>query len=352
MKIEQAYFKFINRFNILFSSLKAGNTNSIPLNFQHFTEQENFGLTDYELKSETKVIDDVLFVKIYDYLLFCKQKLLFLLGYKKSFYDELSQKNEELIALNTKLTNTYDNNIGNNVLTSMYLKASHSNIFSYDFIFKNGFTLNNNKIFPIFKKMDKLEYDLTSYSGKLNVKFNNNVYLSMINLVFSRELNDQIIISYKTKDSTETKFYSSVITLSKNKFISLGFENCSEINISSNVNFNEFLSSLICFGGFENTEYAQGYGVLKLDSEDTIEKFIIESDPELFFYKVNKNVFSTLQTTNSYYDFENHNSFTKIEANLFQNMIITADEVIVVAFDTNKAVINEPLIYGSVANVD
>lgn len=352
IQILQSYYKFIGRFNTLFGSLRASDNGALPVNFQPFTEQENFGLTDFELKSETKTIDDTLFKKIYEYLLFTKQKLLFLVGYKKSFLEDLIQKNEALVAKHEAITELYESNLGNNVIKSMYLKTSQNNLFNFNYLFKNGFVVKNKKIFPVFKKINKLECDVVSYSGKVNIKFNNSVFLSMMNLVFSRELNDQIIISYKTKGDTETKFVTQPITLSKNKFISLCFEDCTEITISSNVQFNEYLTSLTCYGGFETTEYAQGYGVLDIEHSSNIVSLMIESQPELFFYKVNKNIFSSLQTTNSYYDFENNSAFERIQANLFQSINFSDDDLVVFVFDTNQGFLNEPLIYGGVSDVD
>lgn len=346
MRILKEYYKFIKNFNSFSATLKKDDFHKID-QFDHFYTDINFNISKKELKLGSVPIDDFLFKKMIDFLDFLTAKLNFLLLYKKSFLKELINKTLEMTELSTEIYNKQaDNSVA--IIKNKTVLSNSSSKLNYTYTLKNGFEVIGGKIYPNFKKINKLEYSKTETYGKLNLKFKENVFLSTVNLVFSRDITSKIYVSYRKKLGASFHYTSEEIQLNKIKTLSLNFDDCAELVISSSEPFNNFLVDLTCHGGTEKIEYSSGYGVVALQTQSTLKELLVVSNPAFNFFYVNTKFFSEFKKANDFLDFENNENFIKLENNLNNIVTITDEHSIIFAFSTTEFEIEEFMFFGGI----
>ena len=344
MRILKEYYKFIKNFNSFSATLKKDDFHKID-HFDHFYTDINFNISKKELSLGNTLIDDFLFKKIIDFLQFLTAKINFLLLYKRAFLKELVTKTEDLTAISTDIYNKQSDNAVAIIENKTILANSSAKLnFSYDL--KNGFEVAGGKIYPNFKKIGKLEFNKTETYGKLSFKFKENVFLSSVNLVFSRNITSKVFVSYRKKLGTSFYYTSEEIKLSKVKTLGLNFDDCAELVISSSEPFNNYLVDAVCYGGTDKIEYSSGYGIVSLNSTETLKELLIVSNPALNFFYVNTKFFSDFRKANDFLDFENNENFKKLENNLNNVVKITEEDSIIFAFSTSEFEIEEFSFFG------
>ena len=335
------YFIFIKSLNEFYKELKKDDFFKIN-QFNYFDSTFDFGIK----KIKNAEVDDFSFKRILDYLDFQIAKLNFLCAYKKKLLSETTKKNAELLVLAAE---TYEKQKDKTIEIIDFKQLISSGVapLEFEYTYKNGFETKNGFIYPNFKKIKKLEFEKAETYGKILLRFKEPVFLSSVNLVFKKNIQSDIYVSYKKKGQAENEFVSEPIKLSKVKMISLNFDDCYEVIFSSTEPFNNFLADLTCFGGTDNSEFTSGYGVLKLNSDLEFTKLLVLSDINLNFFAIKSKIFNELQRKNDFIDFENNNNFIKLENNLNNLINFNSEYSLIFAFSTASYAIPDFKIYGS-----
>lgn len=337
MKILDSYYFWFEKFKKVFKKASGENFLFDPFEIVQFDDKIPFD----------KEIDDFLFKKIYYYLYFLKNRFSFLVTYKKEFLALLEKEIEEINLLSEKVYSLKEDKVSF-LLENYKIISGNTKPLEFSYFFKNGFNSSDGFINPNFKKIKKVDFEKEEFYGKVILKFKNPIFLSNLTLLFTKEVRSKIFISYKKNKGSFVAYTSPQIELSKAKSLSLGFEECSELIISSTDPFNNFLSDIFCYGGNDSSEFASGYGLINFSSDENLSKLFIASEPDFSFFKVKKTVFDIYQSNNSFLDF-NNDIFTKLEIN--SNNIVSFDpekDIIVFAFSTEKISLKEFKFFGGV----
>lgn len=342
MKILKDYYKWYSKFSDFFKELTKETFTIDP-----FTPNISFGITELELNLKTTKLDDFLFKKIIYFIYFLKAKLSFLLEYKKNFLISLKDRNFVLLSFSDEVTALKNSDDTVAFLNSKQDLSSGLTQLKHSYFLKDGFSVVKEKIYPNFKKIKKIEFEKTEVYGRLNLKFKEKTFISAVNFVFSKEIKSQIYVSFRKQLGANYFFTSEPIELSKFKTITLNFEDCVELIISSTEPFNTYLTSLTCYGGTENVEFCSGYGILGFETELELKQLYISSQPELFFFKSKKDDFKKYQLKHTFIDFENGSCFTALDVNINNQTDFDSEaEYLFFAFSTDLFELDEFKVFG------
>lgn len=323
------YYKFIDNLNYLYLD-----------SINNFTNKKSkikniikpFEI-NFKLKIDEKFLNSKVFKiteDIYMMIINCLYEIIFKVSWLKNEYaneiENLKFKIEELEMIKNDLKK-YKNDLLDNIINSNLLKHSNQKLISYSFDYIENFNIQNEYIVPIFYNIKKLDYQLEKHSNKkIVLNLNKTKFVSKINFLFNINIEDEIIIMYKSNNNTKIEYTTDKIKLSKNKSISLKFNDCSQIIIFSNSNFVDFLNNIEIFGGSEEVNDIQIKAIINLP-EDT-KQIMIDTSEDFYFYEFKEN--------------EEINNLKQINNNLINN--ISTNKLIMIS-NTNKSVLNKFNIY-------
>lgn len=244
--------------------------------------------------------------------------------------NEYQFKNQEILNSINNLNNIEEeifkdkNLLLENIIQSNELIYSNNKYIKFNYLFKENFIIKENKIIPLLYDFQELKFDKEINSpNKITLNINQKKIVSNIELNFDRNIDSEIIISYKEKQNTEIKFTTNKIKLSKNKKISLNFQDCSQIIIYSNSNFINYLRDIKIFGSDKEIDKINLKGIIEIPK---YKKILINSDKSFSFFQ--------------YYD---NKDLIPIENNLI-NEIKT--NKILFTINTDEVILDEFKIFG------
>lgn len=323
------YYKFIDNLNYLYLDSINNYTNKKSKISNIIKPFE----INFKLKIEEKFLNSKVFKiteEIYIMIINALYEIIFKISWlKNEYYNEIENlkiKIEELENIKNDLTE-YKNILLDNIIESNVLKYSNQKLIDFKFDYIENFNINDEYINPIFYNIKKLDFQLEKHSSKkIVLNLNKTKFVSKIDLNFNINIEDEIIIMYKSNNNTKIEFTSDKIKLSKHKSISLKFADCSQIIIFSNSNFVDFINNMEIYGGSEETESIQIKSIINLP-EDT-KKIMIDTNEEYYFYE--------------YEDNKNNDILKQINNNLINE--INTNKLLMIC-NTNKTVLEKFKIY-------
>lgn len=269
-------------------------------------------LNSNTIKITQKVYDELLKLTLQYYL-----KINWLKEEYKLKVKELKEKIQHLEETK-KLIFENKNEILDNIIESNSLINSNLKPLEYSFLLKNNFVVKDDYLIPLLYNFEELNFEKQIMSNKkIILNTGKKKIISSLELNFNVNINSEIIICYKEELNSKIKYTSEKIKLSKNKLISLNFQDCAQIIIFSNSDFVEYLTDIKLKGANSEADKISLKGLIELKEKK--ERILINSKTNFTFYQVLDN--------DELKPIEN-NLINKIETNKIQFELNTNDSVL------------------------
>lgn len=269
-------------------------------------------LNSNTIKITQKVYDELLKLTLQYYL-----KINWLKEEYKLKVKELKEKIQHLEETK-KLIFENKNEILDNIIESNSLINSNLKPLEYSFLLKNNFVVKDDYLIPLLYNFEELNFEKQIMSNKkIILNTGKKKIISSLELNFNVNINSEIIICYKEELNSKIKYTSEKIKLSKNKLISLNFQDCAQIIIFSNSDFVEYLTDIKLKGANSEADKISLKGLIELKEKK--ERILINSKTNFTFYQVLDN--------DELKPIEN-NLINKIETNKMQFELNTNDSVL------------------------